>query len=267
MTVSVPTLGTTERTLTAVAESSGKTYREGYHAVGYPGIIRDDLYEAAETRVRGVEVTVPNGLKVAYLPGTGDAVEQSFAQMGVRATQVTVGDIAAGKLAGFDSLVMGVRAYAAHKDLPGVTAQVMAFARAGGVVVVQYNTAEYGGVDAPYPLSLGTSEKVVEEAAPVRLLDPKSQVLRWPNTLTEHDFDGWVEERGHGFMGDWDPKYQAVTEVHDAGQDPQRGGLLVAPVGKGAYVYCAYALYRQLPEGVPGAFRLLANMVSLGRRP
>ena len=265
--VTVQALGTTEKTLVAVAVSSGKEYREGYRAVGYPGITNDDLYQAAATRVRGVDVKVPTGLKVAYLPGTGDAVEKAFRQIGIAATEVSVVDISTGKLAGYDALVMGVRAYAAHADLAGVTAQVTAFARAGGAVVVQYNTAEYSGADAPYSLSLGSAEKVVEETAAVRLLEPKSQVLSWPNRITEHDFDGWVEERGHGFMGEWDAKYAAVTEVHDAGQDPQRGGLLVAPVGKGAYVYCAYALYRQLPEGVPGAFRLLANMVSLGRRP
>ncbi len=264
-----------ERTyvLRADAVSGGRSFTEGYRQVGYPGVVRDNLYAAAAARVRGVDVKVPAGLKVAYLPGTGDSVEMSFGQIGIASTRVSVAEIAAGKLAGpggvpaYDALVMGVRAYAAHKDLAGVTAQVTAFARAGGVVVVQYNLAEFGGPDAPYPLALGTAEKVVEERAAVRLLEPKSQVLSWPNRITEHDFDGWVEERGHGFMGEWDPKYAAVTEVHDAGQDPQRGGLLVASVGKGAYVYCAYALYRQLPEGVPGAFRLLANMVSLGRRP
>ena len=266
-TVKPTMVGQRGYSLRADAECKGQSYAEGYRQVGYPGVVRDNLYEPAVARVRGVDVTVPAGLKVAYLPGTGDAVEATFAEMGVATTRVSVAEIAAGRLAGFDALVMGVRAYAAHKDLAGVTAQVTAFAQAGGVVVVQYNTAEFSGAEAPYPLSLGSAEKVVEESAAVRLLEPQSQVLRWPNRLTEHDFDGWIEERGHGFMGEWDPRYKAVTEVHDAGQDPQRGGLLVAPVGKGAYVYCAYALYRQLPEGVPGAFRLLANLVSLGRRP
>lgn len=265
VSVTVGSSAPSERTVAAVAASGGKEYRESYHAVGYPGIVHDDLYQAATTRVRFVDLKVPSGLKVAYLPGTGDAVEDSFPEMGVSVAQVTVADIAAGRLAGYDVLVMGVRAYAAHKDLLQTTPQVAAFARAGGVVIVQYNTGEFGG--APYPLSLGNAEKVVEETAAVRMLEPKSQVLSWPNRITEQDFSGWVEERGHGFMDEWDPKYTAVTEVHDAGQNPQRGGLLVAPVGKGAYVYCAFALYRQLPEGVPGAFRLLANLVSLGRRP
>ncbi len=259
----------TPYTMTAVAESGGKEYREGYHEVGYSGLVRDRLYSPATYRTRGVDVNVPAGLRVAYLPGTGDAVEMSLGDIGIPATTVSVADVAAGRLAGYDALVMGVRAYAAQKDLPGVTGKLMEFATAGGVVVVQYQSGEYTGGDAPYPLAMGSglAERVVEEDSRVQLLLPSSQVLSWPNRITEKDFGGWVEERGHGFMRDWDGRYEAVTEVHDAGQDPQRGGLLVARVGKGAYVYCAYALYRQMPEGVPGAFRLMANMVSLGRRP
>jgi len=255
--------------LSAVASYAGKEYREGFAAVGYPGLVRDHLYASATYRARGVEVTVPAGLRVAYLPGTGDAVEASLADIGIPATTVSVADIAAGKLAGFDALVMGVRTYAAHRDLPTVTGKLTDFASGGGVVVVQYQSGEYTGGDAPYPLWMGSglAERVVEEDSRVQLLEPSSQVLSWPNRITEKDFSGWVEERGHGFMREWDARYQAVTEVHDAGQDPQKGGLLVARVGRGAYVYCAYALYRQMPEGVPGAFRLMANLVSLGRKP
>jgi hypothetical protein len=106
---------------------------------------------------------------------------------------------------------------------------------------------------------------VVDEQAAVKILMPESPLLRWPNRITERDFDGWVEERGHGFMETWDPHYEALLETHDPGQDPQKGGLLVARTGKGAYVYVAYALYRELPEGVPGAYRLFANLLSMGR--
>jgi hypothetical protein len=105
----------------------------------------------------------------------------------------------------------------------------------------------------------------VDEKAPVQLVVPDSPVLSWPNRITERDFDGWVEERGHGFMGTWDSQYVAPLETHDPGQDPQKGGLLVAKTGKGAYVYVALALYRELPEGVPGAYRLFANLLSLGK--
>jgi len=110
-------------------------------------------------------------------------------------------------------------------------------------------------------------ERVVDEQAPVKLLDPGNALLNWPNAIAPADFDGWVEERGHGFLDHWDPAYAAVTETADAGQDPQRGGLLVTHPGKGTYIYVAFALYRQFPELVPGAYRLFANLLSAGREP
>ncbi len=256
------------RAVTAVAEVGGTAYREGYTRVGYPGIVRDNLYEPATVRVQQVDVRVASGLRVAYLPGSGDAAVPAMEALGVKATAVSVAEIAAGDLEKYDVLVLGVRAYAAQGALSAATPKLLEWVKAGGVAVVQYNTAEYVANDAPYALELGgAAEKVVDETDRVELLDPAAQVLRWPNRITEKDFDGWVEERGHGFMTGWDGHFQAVTEVHDPGQDPQRGGLLVAPYGKGTYVYCAYALYRQWPEGVPGSYRLLANLLSLGRRP
>jgi hypothetical protein len=110
----------------------------------------------------------------------------------------------------------------------------------------------------------GNAERVVDEQAPVKLLDPANPLLVTPNNITPADFDGWLEERGHGFLDSWDSHYTALTETADPGQDPQRGGLLVAHPGKGAYIYVSYALYRQLPELVPGAYRILANLLSAG---
>jgi hypothetical protein len=107
-------------------------------------------------------------------------------------------------------------------------------------------------------------ERVVDEQAPVKILSPRNPLLNWPNAITPADFDGWVEERGHGFLDHWDPAYAALTETADAGQDPQRGGLLVTHPGKGTYIYVAFALYRQFPELVPGAYRLFANLLSAG---
>jgi hypothetical protein len=160
-------------------------------------------------------------------------------------------------------VVLGVRAYAAHPGLAAANGQLLHYAKNGGVVIVQYNLGQFDY--GPYPYSLGSAEKVVDEKAPVQLLMPENPVLSWPNKITPRDFDGWVEERGHGFMESWDPQYQAPLEVHDPDQDPQKGGLLVAKTGKGAYVYVALALYRELPEGVPGAYRLFANLLSLGK--
>jgi hypothetical protein len=107
----------------------------------------------------------------------------------------------------------------------------------------------------------------VDEGSQVKFLDPNAAVFTWPNKISENDFKGWEEERGHGFMNKWDPHYQALVETHDPGQEPQNGGLLVARYGKGFYIYDAFALYRQLPAGVPGAYRILANLVSLGKNP
>jgi len=161
-----------------------------------------------------------------------------------------------------------VRSFTVHGDLVQGAQALMDFVTAGGTAIVQYDTTTIPPELAPYPLTLGgDAEKVVEEDSKVMLTPGASLVLRWPNAITTKDFDGWVEERGHGFMRSWDPHYEAPTEMHDAGQDPQRGGLLVANYGKGHYVYCAFALYRQMPESVPGAYRLFANMLSLGKAP
>lgn len=250
-------------TLTALAETASGVTSEGYRTVGYAGLTPTNMYASATYRASGVDVKMAPELKVGYLPGTGDAVQMSLENIGVHATTLTTADVAGGKLAGYDAVVLGVRAYAANPDLAAANGQLLAYAKAGGVVIVQYNTGQFDY--GPYPCSLGSTEKVVDEQSAVEVLLPQSPLLQWPNRITERDFDGWVEERGHGFMETWDPHYEAPLETHDPGQDPQKGGLLVARTGKGAYVYVAYALYRELPEGVPGAYRLFANLLSLGK--
>jgi LmbE family N-acetylglucosaminyl deacetylase len=249
--------------LTAVAETANGTTSEGFRAVGYKGLIPTNMYTAASYRARGVDVKIAPGLKVGYLPGTGDEVQASLENLGVHATTLTVDDVAGGRLSAFDVVVLGVRAYAANPGLTAVNSQLLNYAKNGGVVIVQYNLGQFDY--GPHPFSLGSAEKVVDETAPVRLVLPDNPVLNWPNRITTQDFDGWVEERGHGFMESWDSQYLAPLETHDPGQDPQKGGLLVAKTGKGAYVYLALALYRELPEGVPGAYRLFANLLSLGK--
>ena len=250
-------------TLTAVAETANGKTSEGFRAVGYKGLIPTNMYTAATYRARGVDVNVAPGLKVGYLPGTGDEVQESLENIGVHATTLTMDDVAGGKLSGYDAVVLGVRAYAANPGLAAANGKLLDYAKNGGVVIVQYNLGQFNF--GPYPTSMGSAEKVVDEAAPVQLVTPESPVLNWPNKISEKDFDGWVEERGHGFMESWDPQYQALLETHDPDQDPQKGGLLVAKTGKGAYVYVALALYRELPEGVPGAYRLFANLLSMGK--
>jgi hypothetical protein len=132
-------------------------------------------------------------------------------------------------------------------------------------MLVQYQSVQF---PAPYDLSLGRNpEKVVDEKTPVVVTDPRSPVLNWPNPISSADFDGWVEERGHSFLGSWSSQYTALTETHDPGQAPQRGGLLYTRYGKGNWIYLAYAVYRQLPEAVPGAYRVLADLIAAGKNP
>ncbi len=138
----------------------------------------------------------------------------------------------------------------------------------GGVAIVQYNTPEYDRNYGPYPYQMGNNpEEVTDEASKITLLEPDNPIFQWPNKITEHDFEGWVEERGSKWIHTWDPRWEALLETHDPGQEPQRGGLLYAKYGKGVYIYDAYAFYRQLPEGVPGAYRLFANVISLAKNP
>jgi len=159
-------------------------------------------------------------------------------------------------------IVIGIRAYSVRPELAAVQPRLRDFVERGGTLIVQYQS---GNFPAPYPLSLAAAgERVVDEQAPVKLLDPANPLLTTPNKITTADFDGWLEERGHGFLDSWDSHYTALTETADPGQDPQRGGLLVAHPGKGSYIYVSYALYRQLPELVPGSYRILANLLSAG---
>ena len=259
-------LTTTAYSITPVADVLGKTYSQGYEPVGYFGLRPYNFYPSAPYKLVGVDVKIAPNLKVGYVMGTGDEVPQSLENLGVHVQLIT--DIGKTNLSGYDVIVLGIRAYAAHPDLAVGNARLLDYVKQGGVVIVQYNTREYDHNYGPYPLTLtGDPEKVVDETNQVKLLQPENPVLSWPNKITEDDFKGWVEERGHSFMHSWDPHYQALTETHDPGQEDQKGGLLYAPYGKGAYVYLAYALYRQLPEGVPGAYRLFANLLSLPKAP
>jgi LmbE family N-acetylglucosaminyl deacetylase len=270
MSVPMARIKTKSVTLTAVVAQSHKDYAESFQPVGYPGLTYTNYYSPATYRATTVDATTAPGLKVAYLPGTGDAVPDFLPDLGVTPVLITPKDLNAESLKQYDAVVLGVRAYAAQSALAGKGSEpLIDYARNGGVVIVQYMTAKYGDAEAPYPITVpgDSSHNVVVEEDAVTLLEPESALLTWPNKITSADFDHWAEERGHGFAMTWDSHYQALLEMHDPEQDPQRGGLLLASVGKGAYIYCSLALYRQLPEGVPGAYRLFANLLSYGKNP
>ena len=185
--------------------------------------------------------------------------------MGVTPQLLSSADLVSGDLGAYNVIVVGIRAYSVRPELAKVQPRLEDFVRNGGTLIVQYQSSNF---PAPLPLSMGgrLPERVVDEQSPVKLLDPANPLLNSPNKITPADFDGWVEERGHSFLDTWDPGYTALTETADPGQDPQRGGLIVTHPGKGTYIYVAYALYRQLPELVPGAYRILANLAKCRQR-
>ena len=254
--------------ISAAATYAGKQYTQGFYTIGWPGIRPYPLYAPAAYRTTGVDVQTAPGLRVGYIMGTGDDVPQSLENLGIHVTQLSAQDIASANLNSYDAIVLGIRTYAARPELRGLNNRLLDYVKNGGVLISQYQTAEYDRNYGPYPLSVpGDAEKVVEETAKVTITKPADPLLNWPNKIAAPDFNGWVEERGHGFLRSYDSHYTAVTEMRDAGQDPQTGGLVYAPYGKGYYVYMAFAFFRQMPEGVPGSYRIMANLLSLGKNP
>jgi LmbE family N-acetylglucosaminyl deacetylase len=254
--------------LTAVVDYGGEQYKQGYEVTGYPGLRPDYLYRPAVLRVTGVDARVADGLTVGYITGSGDDVPASLENLGVHVNFLAPSDVASADLSKYSVILLGVRAYAARDELKAYNSRLLDYVKNGGVMIVQYNTPEFDHNFGPYPYEMGSNpEEVTDEESKIDILDPQNPVFLWPNQITARDFEGWVEERGSKFLKSWDSHYEALLSTQDEGQMPQKGGLLYARYGKGVYLYNAYAFYRQLPDGVPGAFRLFANMVSLPKNP
>jgi LmbE family N-acetylglucosaminyl deacetylase len=247
----------------AIAQSGARSYDSGWRTIGYEGLRPYNQYLPAELKTRKVDVKLAPGLRVGYIMGTGDLVPEAITELGVQPHVLNPAELASGDFSAFNVLVIGIRAYSTRPQLAAIQPRLDEFVRGGGTLIVQYQSETF---PAPLPLGMGRiPERVVDERSTVKLLNTGNSLLNWPNKITTWDFDGWVEERGHSFLDSWDPGYTALTETADEGQDPQRGGLLITHPGKGTYIYVAFALYRQLPELVPGSYRLLANLLSAGQ--
>lgn len=252
--------------VSAVASAGGHDFTEGYSLVTRPDIGGFFYYQPASQRAAIVNIKVPAGLKVGYVMGAGDDIPTVLRQVGLDVTLLTPEDVEHGDLQRFGTIVLGIRAYDTRDDVKKSNQRLLEYARNGGTLMVQYNTepANFNpGNYPPYPAQLSRARVTVEDA-PVTILDPKSSVFHYPNPITESDFSGWVQERGLYFMDKWDDKYTPLLATNDPGEAPQKGGLLVAPLGKGYYIYNGYAFFRQLPFGVPGAIRLYVNLLSVG---
>ena len=268
-TVAAPAIDAKPYRVEAVATSAGRAYREGYELIDQRDLELRYLYRPSTVEVRGIDVTVLANLKVGYVMGVGDQVPEGLAQLGAQVTLLGERELASSDLSQFDAIMTGTRAYAVREDLKTYNTRLLDYVKAGGNMIVLYNTAELVPARyAPFPAeNPRNSEEVSEEDSPVEILAPTQQALRWPNAITTADFDGWVEQRGSKFFSTWDAAYTPMIATFDKGQKPQHGGWLTATYGTGTYTYFAYALHRQLPYGVAGAYRITANLLALGKRP
>jgi LmbE family N-acetylglucosaminyl deacetylase len=247
-------------------DSRGRTFDRGYRLVDYPHIEPRPIYRAASVDVEVIDVRVPAELNVGYVAAPGDDVPRAIEQLGLAVNLLGPDDLAAAPLDPFDVIVLGIRAYEGRPDLFTHNQRLLEYVRGGGTMIVQYNQYGYTtpGI-APYPLDIARPhDRVTDHEAEVRFLDPDHQLLSWPNRIDPVDFEGWVQERGLYFLNTWDDRYVPLLEMADPGEEPNRGSLVVTQYGEGRYVYTGLALFRQFPAGVPGAYRLLANLVALG---
>jgi hypothetical protein len=250
----------------AVLTAGGKTYSEGYTLVTREDLASAYYYQPAVQRISIVDVKVPKDLKVAYVPGAGDEIPTVLQQIGIDATVLPAERLASENLASYGTIVLGIRAYDTQKDVAASNKKLLDYVSGGGTLIVQYNAGAgdfNSGRFTPFPLQLSRSRVSVEEA-PVEILAASDSVFHNPNQITEHDFDGWVQERGLYFADSWDNNFKPLLSSHDPGEPALKGGLLRAQYGKGTYIYAGYAFFRQLPAGVPGAIRLYVNLLNAG---
>jgi LmbE family N-acetylglucosaminyl deacetylase len=261
---------TTTGSFRAVAEVDGTRFSAQRDEVRYEHIPPQVLQPPARVKVAAFDYEI-RGRNVGYLPGAGDSVAECLEQMGYAVTMLKGADLTPENLKKFDAVVIGVRAFNERTDFKDNLPGLLGYVEAGGTVVAQYNRPNGLNVQqlGPYALSIqgqAPALRVTDENAPVSILDGESPVVNTPNKILESDWAGWVQERGAYFPSSWDANaYKAVFAMSDPGEDPLKSSVLVARHGKGYYVYTGLAFFRQLPAGVPGAYRLFANLVSLGK--
>ena len=251
----------------AEATTSGQVYATSLETVSYPHIQNHRLYSPAGARVEVIDLAVAP-VRVGYIMGSGDEVPDALRRMGVDVTLIDRERLATGDLSRFDTIVVGVRASEARPDFVANQARLRAYMERGGTLIVQYQQTDY--VDRklpPFPVESPGNSRVTDETAAVRILSPTHPVFTFPNRITAADFNGWVQERNLYSFGTFDPRYTPLLESADPGEAAQRGGEVIAQVGKGWYVYTSYSWFRQLRAGVPGAYRQFANLISLPKAP
>jgi hypothetical protein len=261
----IPPAGNTSGYIKPVARINGVDYSDEIQTLSYPHIPEQRVLFSS-----GIKVLKPDfakkGKSVAYIKGAGDAVADGLEVMGYSVTYLKPDEISAKELGKYDALVFGIRAFNTVENLDFRLNEVFEYVKNGGTVLVQYNTSNNLKVTdiAPYPIKLSRN-RVTDEEAEISFLDPSHPAVNKPNKITSQDFEGWVQERGLYFASEWDPAFKPVFSCSDKGEKALEGGLLIGQIGKGYYIYTSLSWFRQLPEGVPGAYRILANLISIGK--
>ncbi|HEX8249464.1 MAG TPA: PIG-L family deacetylase [Pyrinomonadaceae bacterium] len=258
--VTIPPLsGVANYKIGAEAQADGEKFTQEMHTLAYPHITTHRYYTAAETGINVFDLkSAP--VKVGYITGSGDAVPEAIRQMGLSVELLGENDLNGGDLSRFDVIVVGIRAFQVRQDLISNNQRILEYVRSGGNLIVQYQRTEYENL-LPFPAKIGA--RVADENARVSILEPQHPVFNFPNKITDKDFENWVQERNLYSFTTFDANYKPLLEAHDANEAENKGGLVVAEIGKGKYVYTSYAFFRQLPAGVPGAYRIFANLLSL----
>jgi hypothetical protein len=261
-----PTKDQSEGYIYSSLQSKNRTFDNSLVEINYDHIPLQTILMPAEAKVVRLNL-VKKGNSIGYIKGAGDDVPEYLKQVGYQVTIIDPVDISENVLKEFDAVMVGIRAYNIVDELILKQPIILDYVKNGGNVIVQYNTNHRLKVKdniAPYKLQL-SRDRVTEENAKVKFLDKDHEILNFPNKITSHDFDGWVQERGLYFPDEWADEFTPILSFNDKGESPKNGSLLVAKYGKGYYMYTGLSFFRELPAGVPGAYKLLTNMISIGK--
>ena len=249
--------------LEVVAISDEKVYKKELVEINYNHIPKQSVLLASKAKIVRLNIkTVGN--KIGYIKGAGDAIPENLRQIGYSVSEIKPSTITPNNLQDFDAIVLGIRAYNVIKELKFKQKYLLKYVKNGGNMIVQYNTNRGVNIEPPFPLEL-SRDRVTDEFAEVKVLDKSNSLLNFPNKITEADFKGWVQERGLYFPSSWDANYTPILSMHDKGETAKNGSLLIAKYGKGNYIYTGLSFFRELPAGVSGAYKLFANMLSVGK--
>ncbi|WP_350288741.1 PIG-L family deacetylase [uncultured Croceitalea sp.] len=262
-----PPSGESEGVISPSIIINGKTYTKKLVEINYDHVPKQSILLPSEAKVVRLNIQ-KSGNNIGYIVGAGDKVPESLEQIGYNVQLIDVASIQEGSLSKYDGIVLGIRAYNVVEELKFKQTYLLDYVKNGGNLIIQYNTAgrwrnQFENI-APYPISI-SRDRVTNENAEVEIIAKRHSLINFPNTITKNDFDGWVQERGLYFPNEWSKEFTPILSMNDKGETPKTGSLLVAPYGKGNYIYTGLSFFRELPAGVSGAYKLFANMLSIGK--